>query len=73
MVDTFNMTNTMLKSFIQRKKSANKSVLEISKNVARDVVPESLHMRKGQKDSCQKTANSDVVGAQLLIQQALSQ
>ena len=66
MFDSFSMTNTILYSFIQRKKLANKPFQELTKKFARNLVLARLRYEKGDKTSTiSKVVASDVVGAQL--------
>ena len=73
MFDTFSMTNTILYSFIQRRKSANKPFQELIYKLARDLVPTRLRREKDEKTTVRKVVISDAVGAQRFQQQAFSQ
>ena len=73
MFDTFSMTNTILYSFIQRRKSDSKPFQELTKKFARDLVPARLPREKDEKTAVRKAVISDAVGAQLFQQQAFSQ
>ena len=69
MFDIFSMTNTILYSFIQRRKSASKPFQELIYKLARDLVPTRLRREKDEK----KDVISDAVGAKFFLQQAFSQ
>ena len=81
MFDTFSMTNTILYSFIQRRKSASKPFQELIQKFARDLVPPFVRdlvparqrREKDDKTAVRKAVISDAVGAQLFQQQAFSQ
>ena len=73
MFDTFCMTNTILYSFIQRRKSASKPFQERIQKFARDLVPARLQREKDEKTTIRKVVICDAVSGQLFQQQAFSQ
>ena len=81
MFDTLSIKNTILYSFIQRRKSASKPFQELIQKFARDLVPAFVRdlvtarqrREKDDKTAVRKAVISDAVGAQLFQQQAFSQ